>query len=309
MSRKRLLIQTAVILTALTVTAASVCADDDNRGNGNGNGNGNGGSAAGLVPVPSNNSSCAGLPSYTALKTALVNAVAAESSGLNNQMWATLVDRNGVVCAVAFSGTNRAAQWPGSRVISAQKANTANSFSLDLSSNSNGSGQPNGLSLSTANLFSAVQPGGSLFGLQASNPVDTDVAYHGSSNNYGTANDPMVGEKIGGVNVFGGGLTLYATGHLVVGGLGVSGDTSCADHFIAWRLRHALGFDHMGATNALAAVPGPASLFGGDPTHPDNIIFDISPNPSGGVGVSASGFGHPTCLNTGNQKALPDVAP
>ncbi len=73
-------------------------------------------------------------------------------------MWATLVNRDGVVCAVAFSGANRNSQWPGSRVISAQKANTANAFSLDT------------LSLSTANLYSAVQPGGSLFGLQESKP-------------------------------------------------------------------------------------------------------------------------------------------
>ena len=123
---------------------------------------------------------CSSLPSYTALKTALDSAVATEASGLNNQMWATIVDRDGIVCAVAFSGVNRGAQWPGSRVISAQKANTANSFSLDASSNSSGSGQPKGLALSTANLYSAVQPGGSLFGLQESNPVSTDVAYQGA---------------------------------------------------------------------------------------------------------------------------------
>ena len=83
---------------------------------------------------------CASLPSYSALKTALEAAVVTEASGLNNQMWATLVDRDGVVCAVAFSGVNRGAQWPGSRVISAQKANTANSFSLDSTSNTGGSG-------------------------------------------------------------------------------------------------------------------------------------------------------------------------
>src|ERR1700689_2274698 len=121
-------------------------------------------------------------------------------------MWATIVDRDGIVCAVAFTGMNRGAQWPGSRVISAQKANTANAFSLDSSSSSGGSGQPSGLSLSTANLYSATQPGGSLYGLQASNPVDTSVAYQGPSSQYGTFNDPMVGQKIGGVNVFGGGL-------------------------------------------------------------------------------------------------------
>src|SRR5256884_3162137 len=114
-------------------------------------------------------SGCGGLPDHDTLKRALISAVSAESSGLNNQMWATIVDRDGVVCAVAFSGADRGAQWPGSRAISAQKANTANAFSLDASSSSNGSGQPAGLALSTANLYSAVQPGGSLYGLQHSN--------------------------------------------------------------------------------------------------------------------------------------------
>src|SRR5438477_11672590 len=111
---------------------------------------------------------CKSLPSFSALKAALDAATATESSGLNNQMCGTVVDRDGVVCAVAFTGVNRGAQWPASRVISAQKANTANALGLDSSSNSGGSGQPNGLALSTANLYSAVQPGGSLFGLQES---------------------------------------------------------------------------------------------------------------------------------------------
>src|SRR5438552_5593910 len=158
---------------------------------------------------------CVGLPSQAQLKAALVNAVTVETSGLNFQMWATVVDRDGVVCAVAFLGADRGSQWPGSRVISAQKANTANAFSLD------------GLALSTANLYSAVQPGGSLYGLQHSNPVDTSVAYMGPSASYGTASDPMVGRKIGGVNVFGGGLALYKGARRVVGAVGVSGDTSC----------------------------------------------------------------------------------
>ena len=186
---------------------------------------------------------CKSLPNFSALKAALDAATATETSGLNNQMWATIVDRDGVVCAVAFTGVNRGAQWPGSRVISAQKANTANAFSLDSSSSNSGSGQPNGLALSTANLYSAVQPGGSLFGLQESNPVDTQVAYGGPSSNYGAPQDPMVGHKIGGVNVFGGGLALYGVGKKIVGGVGVSGDTSCADHNIAWRVRNGLGLD------------------------------------------------------------------
>jgi uncharacterized protein GlcG (DUF336 family) len=252
---------------------------------------------------------CAGLPGFSALKTALTQAVATETSGLNNQMWATIVNRDGVVCAVVFSGIERGAQWPGSRVISAQKANTANAFGLDLTSNSNGSGQAGGLALSTANLYSAVQPGGSLFGLQESNPVNPQVAYAQPSTAYGTSNDPMVGQKIGGVNVFGGGLALYASGHKIVGGVGVSGDTSCADHNIAWRVRNILALDHMAVDGPTPAVPGPASLFASDATHPDNIIFDITANPNGGTGNSASGFGHPQCLNTSGSSTLPAVRP
>ena len=144
-----------------------------------------------------------------------------------------------------------------------------------------------------------VQPGGSLFGLQESNPVDTGVAYGGNSGQYGTSNDPMTGKKIGGVNVFGGGLALYGDGKQLLGGVGVSGDTSCADHMIGWRVRHYLKLDH------LAGVGGVS----GDPARPDNIIYDIHPNPSGGTGNSAGGFGHPTCVNTGDEKTLPPVQP
>lgn len=261
------------------------------------------------VATADDDSKCAGLPSQADLQAALVSATAAETSGLNNQMWATIVNRDGFVCAVAFSGVNRAAQWPGSRAISAQKANTANSFNLDGSSSSNGSGQSAGLALSTGNLYSGTNPGGSLYGLQHSNPVDPAVAYGGNAARAGTPDDGMVGKRIGGVNIFGGGLGLYARGHTVVGGLGVSGDTSCADHGIAWRVRNLLGLDHLAASGSTPAVPGPASLFAGDAAHPDNIIYDITPNPEGGTGVSASGFGHPKCLNTGDQTALPPVRP
>jgi hypothetical protein len=90
-----------------------------------------------------------------------------------------------------------------------------------------------------------------------------------------------------------------------VGAVGVSGDTSCADHFIAWRVRHQLEYDHMAASSSLTAVDGVS----GDATHPDNIIFDITANPNGGTGVSALGFGHPKCINTGDQTALPAVIP
>jgi len=257
------------------------------------------------IPSFAENDNCANLPSYSDLKTQLAaatNSVAGDR-GLNLQMWATIVDRDGIVCAIAFTGVNRGAQWPGSRVISAQKANTANSFSLDSSAVSGGNGVA--LVLSTANLFAAVQPGGSLFGLQESNPVDTSVAYKGPALNYGTANDPMTGEKIGGVNVFGGGLGLYASGDKLIGAVGVSGDTSCADHYVAWYLRKNLGLDHLGSISGVS----------GDPTRPDNIVYDLpatgATNTQGVVGVSAGGFGHPLCLNakTTDPAGLPAVQP
>jgi uncharacterized protein GlcG (DUF336 family) len=249
-------------------------------------------------------SNCANLPDYATLKAALVSAVTAETSGLNNHMWATIVDRTGVVCAVAFSGSGLGSQWLGSRVISAQKANTANAFSLDSTSSSGGSGQAGGLALSTANLYSAVQPGGSLYGLQQSNPVDTTTAYAAPSTRFGTFNDPMIGHRVGGVNVFGGGLALYSTAHALVGGIGVSGDTSCADHNIAWRVRNNLGLDHMAANSGLGlpAVGGVS----GDTARPDNIVFDLDEK-----GASKSGFGHPSCINTSDfsKNPLPAVIP
>ncbi len=193
-------------------------------------------------------SDCRGLPQHAVLKSALKQARNQPNGGFNLDMWGTIVNRDGIVCAVAFTGEDRGDQWPGSRVISAQKANTGNAFSLP------------GLVLSTANLYSAVSPGGSLYGLQHSNPVNTHVAYRGNAANYGKANDPMEGGKIGGINVFGGGFALYNSRGEIVGGLGVSGDSSCADHNIGWRTRHYLMLDY---------VPGGVS---GDPSRPDIIV-------------------------------------
>ena len=147
----------------------------------------------------SHGTACNDLPSHDRLEVALIAAQGEANGGFGFHMWGTVVNRDGVVCAVAFTGQDRGDQWPGSRVISAQKANTANAFSLP------------GFALSTGNLFSAVQPGGSLFGLQESNPVNTIVAYGGNPDLVGTHDDPMVGKSIGGVNVFGGGLALYTS--------------------------------------------------------------------------------------------------
>ncbi len=221
-----------------------------------------------------NNSECGDLPSSQRLRSEL-NAVVdgGGNAGLSNEMWATIVNRSGVVCAVVYSGDGSGDQWPGSRVISAQKANTANAFSLP-------GGIGVGIPLSTANLYSAVQPGGSLFGLQESNPVDTKAAYHGNPSKFGEDNDPMVGKKIGGVNVFGGGLALYDADGVLIGALGVSGDTSCSDHIIAWKLRDALGLDNI-----------PGGVNGAD----DNMILDTTVDAMTGHTTSASGFGHPSC--------------
>jgi hypothetical protein len=161
--------------------------------------------------------------SQSELKAALSAVRGMANGGFNLDMWGTAMNRDGIVCAVAFTGGNRGDGWPGSHVISAQKANTTNAFSLP------------GHSLSTANLWAAVQPGGSLFGLQESNPVDTGVAYKGPSSNFGTAADPWSARRLTAVNVFGGGLALYNAEGTLVGVIGVSGDASCADHNIAWR--------------------------------------------------------------------------
>lgn len=248
-------------------------------------------SAAGSA-VADGSSICSSLPSQATLQSALDGAVGATGNGgLGFDMWGTIVANDGTVCAVAFSGSAYTSQWLGSRAISVQKANTANDFSLGKD------GRKGAFALSTANLYSAVQPGGSLYGLQHSNPVDPEIAYQGPAFLYGTRNDPMVGNRVGGVNVFGGGLALYASGGVKVGGVGVSGDTSCTDHMIAWRVRNTLSLDHLGTVGGVS----------GDPTHPDNIIFDITPNPNGGTGISVGGFGHPTCLNPPDLTTLPPV--
>ncbi len=93
----------------------------------------------------------------------------------------------------------------------------------------------------------------------------------------------MVGHRIGGVNVFGGGLALYNASHTLVGAIGVSGDSSCADHNIAWRTRSSLKLDY---------VPAGVS---GDPMRPDNIVYDIALASGEQEGVSTSGWGHPVC--------------
>jgi uncharacterized protein GlcG (DUF336 family) len=227
------------------------------------------------------------LPTHAQLRDALRAAQRSDNGGLGFHMWGTIVNRGGTVVAIAYSGEMEGDQWPASKLISAQKANTANALSLDK------------FALSTANLYAATQPGGSLFGLQESNPVNVGIAYAGEAERYGTPSDPLVGNRIGGINVFGGGLALYNGAGRIVGGLGVSGDYSCADHIIAWRVRNMLELDYVPSGVDPTVFPGKP----GD----DNIIYDIDP----ATGKSASGWGHPSCTAATTEigRALPTKLP
>src|SRR5436305_9343155 len=105
------------------------------------------------------------------------------NGGFENHEWASVVARDGTVCAVAFSGASAPDQWPGSRVISVEKAATANAFSLK------------GKALSTANLFALTQPGQSLYGIVTASPPSPE-ANAGDAAQFGTPNDPMTGKRI-----------------------------------------------------------------------------------------------------------------
>lgn len=208
---------------------------------------------------------------YQQLQRALRESVHAsggpQNGGLPVNEWAAVVDRAGAVCAIARSGAKAGDQWLGSRAIAAEKANTANAFDLDK------------FAISTAQLWAASQPGGYLYGANVSNPAVPVDLYAGPLSRWGTPSDPLVGETVGGVIDFGGGLGLYDS-HGVVGGLGASGNTSCADHNIAWRIRQKLHLDR---------VPN-----GPSPRHDDGIIYDVGAN-----GKSKSGWGHPECGGLG----------
>lgn len=95
------------------------------------------------------------------------------------------------------------------------------------------------------------------------------------------------------MNVFGGGSALYDADGVIVGGLGVGGDRSRADHHIAWKVRHALNPDNVPAGVAPGAPSGTYDIiYGvGGCTHPDcgggdaaisntlPIVFPVGPAP------------------------------
>lgn len=167
-----------------------------------------------------------------------------------NRMWSAVVDRKGRLCSVTSIGD----AWPGSRAIAIAKASTANDFSNS------------GLALSTANLYAPTQPNGSLYGLNNSNPFNPAFLPQASG----------IGYVPGGVITFGGGVALYQGGQ-VIGGLGVSGDSSCADHSVAYRMRR---------NASLNGIPGGVAADG-----TDNIIYADRGKP-----VDPTTFQHPHCF-------------
>ncbi len=222
--------------TFLCVAAASAFADDDTKG-------------------------CAlGAGAIKMVEGALSQVVSDGNGGIftPNMMWAAIVDRNGILCGTTKIGD----AWPGSRAIAIAKAETANDFSNDK------------LALSTANLYAATQPGGSLYGLNNSNPFNPFFNAITTDNKANLASGNGVGFNPGGIITFGGGVALYGKNSEVIGGLGVSGDTACADHSIAYRIRTLLKLNH---------IPGGVGLNGSD-----NILYASS-------GTAPTGFQHPHC--------------
>ncbi len=184
-----------------------------------------------------------------------------------NNMWAAIVDRKGVLCSVINTIGDNAGQdpWPGSRSIAIAKASTANDFSN------------NKLALSTANLYGVSLPGGSLWGLNVTNPFNPQFQPQGTG----------VGFVPGGIVTFGGGVALYWNGQ-VIGGLGVSGDTSCADHAIAYKMRAMAGLQPVFGT-------GSGQINGVGPNGTDNILY--APANSTALTI-ANTFQQPHCLPT-----------
>jgi uncharacterized protein GlcG (DUF336 family) len=214
---------------------------------------------------------CGGLPNRAALRAAMMRA--AQNYGTigglfgGTRMWGAVVNRDGELCAFVTSTGDPANVWPGSQAIAKAKAYTANAFSLSTSSVNGIPGFP----LSTAQLYTIVQPKHSLFGLNNSNLLETECLAPTSGQAGGK-------NKIcGGIITFGGGVELYHGGS-AVGGLGISGDTACADHEIARNSRDALGMN----------PPGGA--------HVDDISYSSE--------SGASVFTHPLCPNTYHNGAF-----
>jgi uncharacterized protein GlcG (DUF336 family) len=171
---------------------------------------------------------CRDLPNAADLKEYLRRAPAegGDAGGMfgGKLEWAAIVNRNGEICAAAVATDDPAGAWPASQAIAKAKAYTANAFSTD------------DVPMSTARLYTLTQPGHSLWGVAALNPFDPACLAppHDSAR--------TDGKVCGGTISLGGGVPLYKARRRL-GGLGVSGDTACADHEIAKRIRHIAQLD------------------------------------------------------------------
>src|SRR3954465_6165046 len=109
---------------------------------------------------------CRDLPSADDLKKWLRTApgVEGEAGGLfsGKMEWASIVNRQGEICATAVATDDPASAWPGSQAIAKAKAYTANAYSTDT------------LALSTARLYTLTQPGHSLWGVAQPTPFNPE---------------------------------------------------------------------------------------------------------------------------------------
>ncbi len=79
----------------------------------------------------------------------------------------------------------------------------------------------------------------------------------------------------GGIITFGGGVALYNVSGQVIGALGVSGDSSCADHAIAYRMRLFAGLNN--TPNDDNIVYAPANTTPTDFQQPHCFPQDLTP--------------------------------
>jgi len=205
---------------------------------------------------------CNDLPNASELRQAMLAAAKLPNAGGlfgGARMWGAIVNRDGEICVYTTTTSDPTQVWPGSQAIAKAKAYTANAFSLDS------------LALSTAMLYTFTQPGHSLWSLGQSNlwhpALTAPPGGQGGGNN-------QIG---GGLIFFGGGVPIYRAGR-IIGGLGISGDTSCADHEIAKRTRNELSLNPPGGPTA------------------DDIVYSLPDPPSV--------FAHPKCLNTWRNGAF-----
>lgn len=148
--------------------------------------------------------------------------------GTPNTMWSAIVDGQGVLCSVVSIDPDA---WPGSRSIAIAKAATAKQLQQQPARAIHR--QP--VFVHPTGQYRADDedlPGRLVLRPQQLQPFNPDLQEQGAG----------VREVPGGIITFGSGVPLYERGR-VIGGLGVSGDSACADHAVAFRMRKLADLD------------------------------------------------------------------